>query len=145
MNIQTIFIPNGPHINLYQEVDGNLQYLNGPWLDHEFHVGSYCLMGNHKTYYRTRNITRIESVKKREVDNSIMVKFCTVNSTYVLRLENDSTIQYREDLEDLAIETGMNMGGPEWLDLLLKFKRKVDEEESNSKDKGPEEAGANVD
>ena len=41
MNIQTIFIPNGPHINLYQEVDGSLQYLNGPWLDHEFHVGSY--------------------------------------------------------------------------------------------------------
>lgn len=145
MNKQIIFIPKGTNVTLYKEIDGSLHYKEGPRLEHDFHVGSYCKVGNFRNYWRTSNVVRVESIEQREVDNSIMVKFSTVNSIYVLRLETDTVIQYREDLADLAMETGMNLGSPEWFALILKFKRRLREEASDAKDKRSKEESADAD
>lgn len=131
---QTLFIPRYYGATLFKEIPGGgLEYVEGPMLLRDFHVGGLTMVGSRHTrtfgndYWLTSNIVSITKISESTGKISL-IYYQTRNSAYVLQVDSRS-IRYRDDLQELVdvTQTG-DIEDVSWLLIAIAFKGTADEE-----------------
>lgn len=142
MTNQSIFVPRFSGAILYREIQsdgGGLQYVEGPTLLRDFHVGSISMVGSRRArtfgsdYITTSNVIRITEVKEGMANRAIHIHFRTRNTPYVLVVSPES-VTYNRDLGKLIdLTQSGDIDSDEWLTEFKLFKEHVDYEYKKSR------------